>query len=256
MTSRIGQMVRVEPTTTSKIIGEYATGAKVQIACKVRGQNVDGNDLWYRLANRSGWMSARFVKNSAPVAFCDATPKEEKVVEGVVGPQGPQGPKGDPGAAGTPGAKGDPGTAGAQGPKGDPGAAGTAGAQGPKGDPGAAGAQGPKGDPGAAGAQGPKGDPGPAKTLETQEVVGATVNEPSAKDGKVTATAVCPAGTKVVGGGFVHGVRDDTSKIPDFWFWESRADLAANSWKVSYQQNTATGATFPITPYAYCASLA
>ncbi|GAA1180119.1 hypothetical protein GCM10009664_52950 [Kitasatospora gansuensis] len=186
VTSRIGQKVRAEPTTKSKEIGQYATGAKVRLACKVHGENVNGNDLWYRLANRDGWMSARFVRNSAPVAFCSDTG-----AAGAAGVAGAQGPKGDAGPVWDPTkatpeelakVKGDKGDAGAQGPKGDAGPvwdptkatpeelakvkgdkgdAGAAGAQGPKGDAGAAGAQGPKGDAGAAGVQGAKGDAGP-----------------------------------------------------------------------------------------------
>jgi len=68
--SRIGQNVREKPTTYSKILGSYKSGATVKIACKVNGQVVDGNKIWYRLANRTGWMSARYVKNAAPVAYC------------------------------------------------------------------------------------------------------------------------------------------------------------------------------------------
>ncbi|MER5636996.1 hypothetical protein ABT095_08575 [Kitasatospora sp. NPDC002227] len=87
-------------------------------------------------------------------------------------------------------------------------------------------------------------------------MTGTAVTLPSTKDGKVTATATCPAGTTVVGGGFSHGSRTDPAKLPDYWFWQSQADLATNSWQVSYQQDTSTAATFPITPYAYCISLA
>lgn len=72
--SKIGQNVRAKPTTKSKVLATYKSGAIVKIECKVEGQNVDGNKIWYRLAKRFnkqyGWMSARYVKNLAHVNKC------------------------------------------------------------------------------------------------------------------------------------------------------------------------------------------
>lgn len=72
--SRDGQSVRSLPTTASARIGQYPRGARVALACKVRRENVRGNDIWYRLDGLRGWMSARYVKNTSPVPYCETTP--------------------------------------------------------------------------------------------------------------------------------------------------------------------------------------
>jgi hypothetical protein len=85
--------------------------------------------------------------------------------------------------------KGPKGDAGPQGAKGGP------GPQGPKGDPGAQGVQGPKGD---TGAQGPQGDPGAVRGYQIVRVT---------SQGGV-ASAQCPDGQKVLGGGGSAGLDD------------------------------------------------
>jgi hypothetical protein len=101
--------------------------------------------------------------------------------------------------------------AGAQGPKGDP------GPQGPKGDQGPQGPQGPKGDMGPIGLQGVPGPQGPAGPI-----AGLGYTEAFARSDYVgtpltwvEATATCPAGKKVISGGF------DQSGVD---VWESRPE--------------------------------
>jgi Collagen triple helix repeat (20 copies) len=124
-----------------------------------------------------------------------AGPAGPQGADGINGIDGAAGPKGDNGDAGAPGADGAPGPAGPAGPQGADGSNGIDGAAGPKGDkgdpgadgaPGPAGPQGPKGDTGATGPQGPPG-------MSGMEVVTAT--------GVRVATAECPAGKVIVGGG-------------------------------------------------------
>jgi hypothetical protein len=141
------------------------------------------------------------------------------VTLGAAGAQGPAGPQGDAGAqgpAGATGAQGPAGPTGAQGPAGATGPQGAAGATGAQGPAGAIGAQGPAGPAGAqgpagatgaqgaAGAQGPAGPqgiPGTAAGLQSIVVLsGDVIVRPF--DGVLTATAVCPAGTVMTGGGF------------------------------------------------------
>ena len=86
------------------------------------------------------------------------------------------------------------GPAGPTGPEGPEGPAGADGAQGPEGPAGADGAQGPEGPAGPAGDKGDKGDPGSALGASSQVVVGA--------GSTALSTAVCPAGTFAVGGGY------------------------------------------------------
>ncbi|MFJ3903301.1 hypothetical protein [Streptomyces sp. NPDC090025] len=42
----------------------------MRISCKVKGENVNGNDLWYKLANGRGWIAARYARNIGTIPFC------------------------------------------------------------------------------------------------------------------------------------------------------------------------------------------
>lgn len=68
--SRLPLSIREQPTTTSRRLGSLAPGSVVTLSCKVRGSDVDGNDLWYRLWGRQGWVAARYVRNLSPVSYC------------------------------------------------------------------------------------------------------------------------------------------------------------------------------------------
>ncbi|GAA3492660.1 SH3 domain-containing protein [Streptomyces cremeus] len=70
VTAHGGQFVRERPTSSSRKIGSYRNGAIVRLACKVRGQNIHGNALWYKLWDRSGWLSAKYVHNFGYVGWC------------------------------------------------------------------------------------------------------------------------------------------------------------------------------------------
>ncbi len=104
------------------------------------------------------------------------------VVPAARGPRGPKGP---------PGPHGPQGPAGPQGPKGDPG---ERGSQGLAGLPGPAG---PKGDTGATGATGPAGK---LTTANIVRVTGANTAVPPGAS--ADATAPCPEGSTVLGGGY------------------------------------------------------
>jgi hypothetical protein len=112
----------------------------------------------------------------------------------VTGARGPAGPRGEVGPSGP---------AGVQGPRGETGAAGVAGSPGPAGPVGPTGAAGPPGPTGAAGPPGPTGaagPPGPSDSLVTAPVSASTpFNAPLGT--VATATATCPAGKKILGGG-------------------------------------------------------
>lgn len=68
--ARTGVNIRKFPTTKSKILGAIPHGKIIKIKCKVRGENVDGNNRWYKLAHRPGWVSARWVKNLTHIPWC------------------------------------------------------------------------------------------------------------------------------------------------------------------------------------------
>ncbi|WP_206320720.1 hypothetical protein [Streptomyces zingiberis] len=63
--------VRSGPGTTYSILPPaLAYGQQVGLICKVVGQNVDGNNLWYLLRDRPGYAAARYVQNTGTVPYC------------------------------------------------------------------------------------------------------------------------------------------------------------------------------------------
>jgi len=69
--SRITLNIREYPTSYSDYLGGIEPGTIIPLYCKVRGQNVDGNNLWYLLGGgRPGYVAARYVKNLSPVPYC------------------------------------------------------------------------------------------------------------------------------------------------------------------------------------------
>ncbi|MFG2196794.1 SH3 domain-containing protein [Streptomyces sp. NPDC048639] len=72
--SPAGINLRERPTTNSEVRGTLAYGDEVGLSCKVHGQSIDGNDLWYRLRDRTVWAAARYVQNFGDVPFCPSQP--------------------------------------------------------------------------------------------------------------------------------------------------------------------------------------
>jgi hypothetical protein len=111
--------------------------------------------------------------------------------KGATGPAGAPGAAGPQGAQGPAGPSGSPG-AGEQGLPGQPGERGLPGLQGAMGAPGA------KGETGAPGAKGEQGSPG---ISEYQVVDGSFENSSQTGINEARASATCPAGKSVIGGG-------------------------------------------------------
>ncbi|WP_157879604.1 SH3 domain-containing protein [Streptomyces yangpuensis] len=65
-----GLGVRSGPGTKYAQKGKLKTGSVVALQCKVNGQKVDGNSIWYKLADGSGWIAARYALNLNKVPFC------------------------------------------------------------------------------------------------------------------------------------------------------------------------------------------
>ncbi|MBA2812549.1 SH3 domain-containing protein [Streptomyces sp. KM273126] len=55
--------IRSGPGTGYHVIGSLRHGAKVPLAYKKDGTRVGGNKHWYKLADRKGYVSARYVRN-------------------------------------------------------------------------------------------------------------------------------------------------------------------------------------------------
>lgn len=131
---------------------------------------------------------------------------------GQVGPPGPQGPAGPAGPAGPQGVPGPPGAQGL---------------------PGVSGPQGPQGVPGPQGPQGPQGPTGPAGPVRRVTSPPAVTNT----EGDTTATALCPPGTRVTGGGyrFLSGIAEVRA---------SHMDPVLNGWTVTVASTAGPQATF------------
>ncbi|MDH6224999.1 MULTISPECIES: SH3 domain-containing protein [Streptomyces] len=62
-----GLRLHTSPTTGSEVIGFAPRGSVVDIFCKAPGETVDGNPLWYLLADGTwAWGPARYIKNIGP----------------------------------------------------------------------------------------------------------------------------------------------------------------------------------------------
>jgi hypothetical protein len=187
-----------------------------------------------------------------------AGPAGQAGPKGDVGPVGPKGdagavgPKGDTGAAGSKGdtgatgPQGPAGAAGAAGPKGDTGATGPQGVQGPAGLPGV---QGPTGPQGLTGPQGPVGPQGPAGIITGHQVVSTALSTVTLTGVQsTTASATCPAGKRVFGGGYETtgtSVLQTVSMYP----------TTMTTWSVTLRHNQPDAtATFGFRVYAVCST--
>jgi len=169
---------------------------------------------------------------------------------GPAGPSGPVGARGDAGPPGPPGAQGPigaAGPAGIQGPQGAQGPQGLPGATGPAGPAGATGATGPQGPAGPTGPQGPPGPAGSTRVLGTP--VTSAVN--AARHTLVTATATCPSGVLLGGGGQVT----TTSANKDRAVLVASYPSSTTVWTATAVVATAAlgaGQTMTVQAYALC----
>jgi len=71
--SRLPLSIREQPTSQSAYLGSIPAGSVISLHCKVVGQTVDGNSIWYLLgAGRPGYVAARYVQNLSSVPWCTA----------------------------------------------------------------------------------------------------------------------------------------------------------------------------------------
>ena len=180
--------------------------------------NNDQTEDIARLAND------RSKSNAANIEDTQAYLRGDQGLPGVPGASGVPGtpglpgtaPDGEPGAPGDIGSPGIPGEQGPPGPIGETGSIGPIGPEGPLGQPGETGSSGAKGEKGAQGEGGQKGDPGEPGAIGPSGPSGPTgppgpqtgvqvVTASSAFNDLATksATAQCPAGFRIIGGGFV-----------------------------------------------------
>ncbi|MEU6082533.1 SH3 domain-containing protein [Streptomyces sp. NPDC047108] len=61
---------RQYPSTDSSVRGFLKYRSQVGLKCKVRAQNINGNQIWYLLRDRPNWVSAKYVDNTGFVKYC------------------------------------------------------------------------------------------------------------------------------------------------------------------------------------------
>ncbi len=178
---------------------------------------------------------------------------------GAMGPIGPTGPAGATGATGAPGLQGIPGTPGAvgatgpagpigaTGPQGLPGLQGLPGVAGPIGPPGPQGVAGPPGPMGVSGLNGTNGAPGLSGFQRVSTSCGAVT---IAKGATIPAcNAPCPTGKMALGGGVQSTPSDTLTTVVS---WPSQD----NSWSTIVRNDDTKSATYTLTSWAVCASVA
>ncbi|MFF1646924.1 SH3 domain-containing protein [Streptomyces sp. NPDC058240] len=73
--SQSGVNERQYPSTDSSVLGILSYYDQVGLRCKVRAQDIVGDDVWYLLRDEQAWISARYVVQTGAVPYCkDAQP--------------------------------------------------------------------------------------------------------------------------------------------------------------------------------------
>ncbi|WP_263168412.1 SH3 domain-containing protein [Streptomyces sp. SCSIO ZS0520] len=71
VTTKAGLNKRQFPSTDSSVRGFLPYRAQVGVVCKVRAQNIAGNDIWYLVRDKSQpWISAKYAANTGYVKYC------------------------------------------------------------------------------------------------------------------------------------------------------------------------------------------
>jgi hypothetical protein len=201
---------------------------------------------WPGVPGKRGAYTACYGKKSGEMRVVPASRRcratEFRMVWSVRGPAGLRGATGEAGPQGP---------VGAQGPRGE---TGSTGARGSTGATGAAGPAGPAGPIGPVGPQGLQGVQGPAGPSGSQLVVGTPVVSAPAtpRQTLVTATATCPAGKTLLGGG---GHITTTANQKDRAVLVSSYPSTTGTWTVIgvvAVGNLPAGRTMTVTAHALC----
>ncbi|MFI1800273.1 SH3 domain-containing protein [Streptomyces sp. NPDC020379] len=70
ISSTTGLNERAYPSIDAPVRATLARGTKAALRCKVRAQDVSGNNVWYQLKDRPTWVSAVYVTSTGNVPLC------------------------------------------------------------------------------------------------------------------------------------------------------------------------------------------
>ncbi|MEU9116308.1 SH3 domain-containing protein [Streptomyces sp. NPDC048483] len=78
ITASHGLTLRQDPSTDALVRGYIRHQSRIGLQCKVRAQNIEGNNIWYLVRDtRDSWISAKHVNNSGAVKFCRDVPRSK-----------------------------------------------------------------------------------------------------------------------------------------------------------------------------------
>ncbi|MCT2594631.1 SH3 domain-containing protein [Streptomyces sp. N2-109] len=66
--------VHLRPSTTAPVIGVIPRDSVIAIKCMIRGEMAPGLNTWYKLAKRTGWVNARYIRALDRIPFCNYVP--------------------------------------------------------------------------------------------------------------------------------------------------------------------------------------
>ncbi|WP_223771262.1 SH3 domain-containing protein [Streptomyces huiliensis] len=71
VSARTGVNERTLPSTDASVRGILRHRIQVGLRCKVRAQDIGGNNVWYQLRDRQTWVAAKYIDNKAAnVPYC------------------------------------------------------------------------------------------------------------------------------------------------------------------------------------------
>ncbi|MFF9403335.1 SH3 domain-containing protein [Streptomyces sp. NPDC014744] len=70
VTSKNGLNERQYPSTDSSVLGTLKYHDQVGLRCKVRAQNIAGDDVWFLLRDKQAWISAKYAALTGTVSYC------------------------------------------------------------------------------------------------------------------------------------------------------------------------------------------
>lgn len=62
--------VYLRASSNSPRIGVIREGSIIKIKCKVRTQWIPGSTVWFKLAKRTGWVNARYIRTWDRIPYC------------------------------------------------------------------------------------------------------------------------------------------------------------------------------------------
>ncbi|WP_249375032.1 SH3 domain-containing protein [Streptomyces sp. I05A-00742] len=70
VSARTGVNERTQPSTDATVRGILRHRIQIGLRCKVRAQDIAGNNVWYMLRDRQTWVAAKYIENAGDIPYC------------------------------------------------------------------------------------------------------------------------------------------------------------------------------------------